>query len=267
MDYLLNHFFRRAKNMSSQKINILKYSFNSACYLAALGMTIFWCYKFWLDEDLCLVDYKPFTNSQNVEHPMLSLCFLNPIDESKLKSYNKSFTLTKYLNFLKGIDHHKGIEFIKHEDVIINLTDFYLGSTVMFDNGTQAKVKNDGRMNELPSVTFSGLWYGNLLKCLGLVKKAKEIEYMYFAFNSSLFPNRIRPNYGEKLQPITFLHSPNKVLLAGNTYKETWPQRIDTREYSMDFILNQVDVLKRRNKRDAHCLHDSLMKTKNERLF
>ena len=244
--------------MSSRKIIILIYSFNFACYLAALGMTIFWCYKFWLDEDLCLVDYKPFKNSENVEHPMLSLCFLNPIDQAKLKRYNKSFTETKYLNFLKGIDYHKGMELIKHEDVILNINNFYLGNMVLFNNGTEVRVKNEGSIQELPNVTFSGIWDGNLLKCHGLEKKDKDIDYMYFAFNSSIFSNRIRPEYGEKLQPITFLHFSNKILLARNTYKETWPQRIDTKEYSMDFILNQVEVLKRRQKRNSHCLHDSL---------
>ena len=42
---------------------------------AVLGMTIFWCYKFWKDDDLCLVDYKLFECEQQIDLPMISMCF------------------------------------------------------------------------------------------------------------------------------------------------------------------------------------------------
>ena len=65
-------------------MNFLKYTFNCACFFSAFGMTIYWYYKFWKDEDLCIVDYKHFDDSDDDVYPMLSLCFSNVIIESKL---------------------------------------------------------------------------------------------------------------------------------------------------------------------------------------
>ena len=236
------------------KMIFMRNCFKAACYLAAFVMTIYWCYKFWLDEDLCLVDYKPFDNTADVDHPMLSLCFLNPLNESKLMSYNATFTEAMYLDFIKGISVSAEMKVIDHEDVRIKLTDYYHGNIIMYKNGTEIEEPK----TKLPYFTFSGFYYGNFLQCLGLKTKNNDIEYMYLGLNSSIFPNRMRPDYGHKLSVITFLHLPNKIFLYGTAYKEVWPERFNNREYSMDFILNQVEVLKRRNKRNFHCLHDSL---------
>ena len=61
-------------------------------------MTIYWCYKFWKDEDLCIVDYKHFDDSDDDVYPMLSLCFSNVIIESKLQEYDKTFSAENYTN-------------------------------------------------------------------------------------------------------------------------------------------------------------------------
>ena len=41
-------------------MHIVQYCFNIACFSAALGMTSFWIYKYFKDEDLSQVDFKPF---------------------------------------------------------------------------------------------------------------------------------------------------------------------------------------------------------------
>ena len=119
-------------------------------------MTIYWCYKFWLDEDLTLVDYKHYDMSANIEYPMLSLCFLNPLNGTAIESYNATFTERMYLNYLKGIEFQKGMELIDHENVVIKLEDFYHGHFVMFKNGTEIEELNLGNESNLPEVTFSG---------------------------------------------------------------------------------------------------------------
>ena len=88
----------------------LRYCFNFACFSAAFAMTIFWCYNFWKDDDLSLVHYKKFEGSSEVAHPMISFCLLNPVMESKLKSYNDTFASNDYIDFLLGIKDVKGME-------------------------------------------------------------------------------------------------------------------------------------------------------------
>jgi hypothetical protein len=79
-----------------------------------------------------------------------------------------------------------------------------------------------------------------------------------FGFNSSMFPNGVRPN---RLQDngtslVTLIHLPKQALLSGDTQKYVWPKRTMKKEYTMDFIFKQVQVLKRRNKRTEACMPD-----------
>ena len=69
-------------------MHFLVYLFNFTCFLSAFGMTIYWCFKYWKDEDLCVIDYKHFDDTDDDVYPVLSLCFANVIIESKLKEYN-----------------------------------------------------------------------------------------------------------------------------------------------------------------------------------
>ena len=47
-------------------------------------------------------------------------------------------------------------------------------------------------------------------------------------------------------------------MLAGGTIKESWPERKNDQEYTMNFIITSVDVLKRRNKRSRQCIEDAV---------
>ena len=54
------------------------------------------------------------------------------------------------------------------------------------------------------------------------------------------------------------LHLPNQLSLAWSSYKNSWPKRNEKKEYYMAFRLQQIDILKRRNKRKDPCLSDDL---------
>ena len=179
-------------------MRFLKYCFNFSCFSAAFGMTIFWCYKFWKDEDLCLVDYKSFEKSPDVDHPVLSLCIRNPVIESKLTNYNTTFTLEKYYEFLGGKKFVDGMESVVFDDVSFNITDFYLSDSIKFKNGTYIEGRYPNIVNKFPEVTYIGFFYGFLTKCLGLEMRDKQMKEAYFQFNSSMFPNGVResPKWG-----------------------------------------------------------------------
>ena len=60
-------------------MKILRACFSIACFSSAIAMVGYWLYKFWRNDDLCLVDYKLFEDSDDIEYPMLSFCLLNPV--------------------------------------------------------------------------------------------------------------------------------------------------------------------------------------------
>ena len=117
-------------------MNILTKIFRFACFSVAFGMTVYWCNKFWKDEDLCLVDYKSYDSSSDVDYPMLSFCLQDPLIESKIQQYNDTLTSQKYENYLMGLEYYDGIENIDFNDVTFDLSEYVHGEQITFDNGT-----------------------------------------------------------------------------------------------------------------------------------
>ena len=231
---------------------IFRFGFGFSCFAAALGMTIYWCFKFWQDEDLCLVDFKTFSNSKDVQTPVLSFCFWNPIEESRLKLYNDTFTKKDYIAYLSGKKYFNGMEKVSFDEVTINLSTFYRNNPIRFRNGTFILSKTF--LSGSIETTFSG-WFGpKIFKCFGLPVKHKESAEVWFNFGLDMFPNGIRPGPWKDMQPSTFIHQPNALLLSGDTYKHIWPKRETNSSFFMSFVLTNIDVLKRRNKRNQPCV-------------
>ena len=150
------------------KMLILRYCFNLACFSTAVGMTFYWLVKYMKDEDGVQVNLNPSEKLTTRQRPLLSLCFQDPFIESKLHRYNKTLTGKKYRMILKGESAYDGIEKIDFDDVTLNMTDFYLGDSITFRNGTSISGDSPNFLNQLPRVTYSGFWDFLFLKCFGL---------------------------------------------------------------------------------------------------
>ena len=237
-------------------MNILTKMFRFACFSVAIGMTVYWCYKFWKDEDLCLVDYETYDSSLDVDYPMLSFCLQDPVIESKLQQYNETLTSKKYQNYLTGLEYYDGMQNIDFNDVTVDLSEYLHAETITFNNGTTTERTYPNNIFEKPMVTYVGGIYqtGWIYKCFGLRMQKKNILYGYVAFNKSLFGSRSF-NY-----VVTLLHYPNQTMLSLSTLKYEWPSYPKRKqiEYSMDFTITQVEVLKRRNKRTKSCVSNDI---------
>ena len=233
-------------------MKVLRHSFSLACFATAFGMSIYWFYMFLKDEDLVQINLKTSETIDKSQDTMASFCFKDPIIESKLKTYNDTITAQKYLEFLYGYRLHVGSNSIDFDDITLNLMDYYLEDTIAFHNGTYMQGIAPNFVHEKPHVTYSGFYDGQLIKCFGMRSTYTGVSYSSFRFNSSLFPNGIRNNYFR-----IFLHLRNRFLLAGSSVKFSWPNRTMKKEYATTFWLQQVEIIKRRNKRTNPCLSDS----------
>ena len=74
--------------------------FQIICWVAFGSFSIFWIYKYCLNEDLVSVDFTDYYETKEDVLPMLSLCIRNPFSERKLKNLN--LDKTSYLKFLLG---------------------------------------------------------------------------------------------------------------------------------------------------------------------
>ena len=227
-------------------MNLLRCIFSFACFSAAFGMTVFWCYKFWMDEDLCEVDYKSFESSVEVDYPMLSFCLKNPFIESKLKNYNESFSISNYIKFLKSHEYYPGIENVSLNDVTLNLDDFYIKSQLEFRNGTYREFYEKPKVNQL------GHTKDTFFKCYGVKFEDRGVKCAVMLFKSNEIANMSVRNY------VAMLHLPNQKAVAVEKAKYLWPKRYEQKQFSMIFKIDQVEILRRRNKRSKPCVPNSV---------
>ena len=76
------------------------YSFGLLCALVTIGLCAYWCYKFGLDEELSVIHYTKFFDTNDDVFPTVSLCFRNPFIEGRLATYGINGSL--YFDFLAG---------------------------------------------------------------------------------------------------------------------------------------------------------------------
>ena len=219
-------------------------------------MTVYWCYRFWKDEDLCLVDYKSYDSSLDVDYPMLSFCLRDPFIESRIQQYNDTLTSEKYENYLMGLEYYDEFESIDFNDVTADLSEYIHAEKISFNNGTFIERTYPDEIFGKPMTTYAGDIYqtGCIYKCFGLRMQKKNIVTGYFGFNKSVFGSR---NFNDV---VTLIHFQNQIMLSLSTYKSEWPsfQNKSVTEYSMDFTITQVEVLKRRNKRTKPCIPNAI---------
>ena len=235
---------------------ILRHTFGLACFLIAFGMTVFWFHKFWQDDDLCIVDYIPYQTALDIPNPIASICFYNPFIESKLEAYNT--TQAEYIKFLQGNESNTKLETTDFEDATLSPSNFYLGDTLQWRNGTYRAGDYPNQVNNLPYVTFSGFWYRVPIKCYGLGLPDKKIKFGYFALNVNVFENGTYepgdPSYCAKERAMVVFHLANQIVLSSGTLKEVCLQNVINKEQAVDFTINNLEIIKRRNKRKDPCV-------------
>ena len=150
------------------------------------------------------------------------------------------------------------MEYVDFDNVTLNLPEYYLADITGFRNGTTHIGERPNFYNGPLQVTFAGFYSKLLIKCYGLQLKDKDIYDASYIFKSNLFPNGIRPTDGSPLKPASFIHLPNRFLLATSTLKFTWPTRLSNSSYEMVFMLTGGDVVRRRNKRSEPCISDKI---------
>ena len=107
---------------------------------------------------------------------------------------------------------------------------------------------------EILQVTYSGFFAEHFMKCFGLKFKFTNILLLLLNFNSSLYPDGIRPPF--QLSTAVVLHLPNQLSLARNYFKFPWSKRNEKKEHWIAFSLQQIDLFIQRNKRNYLCTDD-----------
>ena len=227
---------------------IVQFFFKFCCFIAVALMISYWFYKFDKDEDLCLVDYKPFKNVKDMAFPETSMCFVDPFVDEKLKEISSDINRTTYTEYLKGEAFDERLKSIDYTNITLNLADYFLKTIVYWKNGS-ISIFNDTNHY----LTFNGFWSGMFLKCFGIDTNnmdMSEVKYISYVYRLNLFLRYFKPS---SRNVYALVHYPNQLLLADDVQIISSHQN-ESKGIHMFLNIASVEILKRRNKRKEPCM-------------
>ena len=243
----------------------VRVAFHGLCLTATAFMTVYCIYQYYLNEDVCLVDFQKFNEKETNLYPSVSMCIYNPFIEAQLAKYNTN--TIEYSNFLKGHIWKQQLFNIDYDSVTLDLNKYLLGYVVMWKNGTIADVK--GNLHDQKNNGGWGLPYtiyrNSLTKCFAVdipFERGAHLIRLAIRVRHDIFPNSIRPPTAcyDFTQPncsgfqVAF-HYPQNFLRSLPTMKYTWPpHHNDSADIvDMQFTINSMEVLLSRNKKGSGC--------------
>jgi hypothetical protein len=239
--------------MKLSKEEWFMYPFGISCVATSMSLCLYWCYKFSLNEDLSVVQYKNFYETNDDVFPTMSLCLGNPFLEERLSKYG--INITSYVDFLGGKLFAKEMLNIDYNHVTIDIVNYIKAYRLYFRNNSNIKYESGLTVEEktmLTFVSYNGFIYGNIFyKCFALqIPKYKDLEIFRILLSNKIFPNGVRPTYYSLK---TFVHLPKQFMLSMYTQGWNWPYRSKHERYKMRLVLNAIEIVRRRNKKEQPC--------------
>ena len=247
--------------------NTFVFSFKVVCTLATVFMIGFWILKYQKNEDVSVIEYKEIDEFESFVLPEVSICLLSPFLAHKLMEIDRNTSVCNYVKYLRGsqtvAESYQKIAFYNVTlDLFEHLTHYNI--RMRDENKTKPYLLCPTRQ-KCPFVkfknSFNGFWMDAFYRCFGVeIKKhfTKKIKELDLYFNSLSLANsltEIQESIGlQTVVSVTFNY-PQQMLKASEVRKNIWNQPNENRVYTQ-FKITSMEVLKRRNKRNAPCLLD-----------
>ena len=234
----------------------LMYAFQSACWLATAFLLCYWIYLFFLDDDICLVDYKKYYYTPDHGFPKLSFCLKDPFIKSQLRSDNSEISAETYSKFLGGRHFSSGMLKINYSNVLQDASKYVDMYYMEWRNGTsEERVLSSSDDNKMLTPSNSFFWDNGtaFYNCYSLqIPEHRDLNTFSVLIKNSIFPGGIRTN---DVRFLTMLHSKNQLLTSG-TLKFMYPRRERNDTYSLRYKIKGVEFVRRRNKKNQPCHED-----------
>ena len=242
--------------MMDTSCRFLVYTFQSACWLATAFLLCYWIYLFYLDDDICLVDYKKYYYTPDHGFPKLSFCLKDPYIKSQLRPDNSEISAETYSKFLGGKHFSPSMLKINHSNVLLDASKYVDRYYMEWRNGTSKErglIPSDDNEMLIPSNSFFWDNGRSFYKCYSLqVPENRNLNTFSVLIKNSIFPGGVRTN---DVRFMTMLHTKNQLLTSG-TLKFMYPRRERNDTYSLRYKIKGVEFVRRRNKKNQPCHED-----------
>ena len=206
--------------MNEKYLKVFLLIFSVICWASTISSIFYWIYLFSLNEDLTLLDYKSYYYDKSSAYPILSLCFQNPFNKTKLEQRNTNTNGESYLDFLDGKYYSKEMWEYAYKNVVFSIHEYVDSYWIEWRNGSSKTYSLASDNITLFSSTFSGFWRQGFYHCFGM-QTMNDVQMQKFSvlMKNEIFPKKIRP---EKYDFFTLLHYPNQLLRSTNTIRFIW---------------------------------------------
>ena len=241
---------------------MFEYVYRFLCFSVTIAMVTYWCIEYSKDNDLASVDYRSIKDL-NFSYPVLSLCFMDPFVNEKLKSVRSTLNKTVYLGFLKGDVPDDGVlKHIDYNNVTLNMEESLKYYYILRKNSSgYENVSASNKEFVKPIITFNGFLNKHFKKCFSFELKEsmmKHVRRIKRVFDANIFHE-----YPGNKRPIdasfsAIVHYPDQFLLRPHTERLGWRNRANNKSYFMHFKLQMIEYFQRRYRNKKTCLSKAI---------
>ena len=236
--------------------------FKLVCILITVGLIVWCCYNYYLDEDETVVSFRPFYDTPIDVYPTTSICFTCPFENKKVKKYSNDITPCNYAQFLSGDIWKDDMPKIDYNAILLEPKDYILGYEILYRNISRvSKTYNLNEKNNeeglvLPFTRFNT----SHMTCFGIdIQLQREVLAWSIKIYTKIFDDGIRPNAFDdpslgSRQLHVLLHYPNQIFRT-KWWKTNWPTRNanSSKNYLISYDVRGMEVVRYRNKRAQKC--------------
>ena len=230
--------------MASNIWKILTILFTICCITMTLVLSGWWAYQYSLNEDRCTVEFKDHSDDNETDYPSMTLCFRDPFTSFIKNGNEQQWNLSKMLSYFSG-DENFEIIHVDYENVSLRITDYVIKYWIRWRNGSATTFLPHEFKFKGYQVTYSGFRDGNFYKCFTIGIPNRHTRVLSALIDNKIFPNGIRPTFNGLL---VIFHYPNQMLRTTSTMKYMWTNRKNKNDYTMRFLLQNVEIFNRRRK-------------------
>ena len=229
-----------------------KVIFKLICACLAVSTTIWCCYEFGKNEDMCEVSYKRFLQDAQSIYPDVTVIIPYQLNKIEFEKLGIGINISTFEQILQGELWDDEMLKVPLEDVRIKSENYLIASCAMSSYLDECR--------PIETINQNILLGGSMGHAFQLPRD-RLTAYARFRFRKSVFSNGIFPVNHELM--ITFQY-PNRVYRSqGSLFdiSEEFSNDIDIEEekhknHVIEFRMRDMEVLQRRQKKGGKCLVD-----------
>ena len=234
--------------------NNVKFLFKIGCMIFTIILVTQWMERYFLDEDMTIIENRSYYMDDSDLFPVMSLCFKQVFHDKLFEKFGPNITGSKYEEYLKGEFFDEIMNTIDYDSVTTNISDYVIAMDAYFQNGTSVEDTLSNVAWKPPYHSYSWQSWKDHVKCFSFELTDKNIHIVRIFILRDIFPNRIRPQYAGFT---VMFHYPNQLSTSIHSITRQWVSRNELSNYWMDFNIRGMNVVVRRYKKKYNnCLQN-----------